>query len=134
MKKLIVLLAMLITGCSTIKDSYLMTKFDANEYQLITQIRIDSRYSINDCDNFFAAKNDAAVVAKETELFALYSEHLPHNGDSYKAAQALNEIAQGLIKRYTAGEKVSTQFCKLKFEGIEHSADLIQTVLGGRPR
>jgi len=46
----------------------------------------------------------------------------------------LNEIAQGLVTQYNISNKVSPIFCKLKFEGIEHSANTIQHVLGGRPR
>jgi hypothetical protein len=73
-------------------------------------------------------------MANKTELFEAYSEQLPSNGDGIKAAQALNEIAQGLVKQYNEQGKVSPLFCKLKFEGIEHSADTIQHVLGNRPR
>ena len=86
------------------------------------------------CNNPLMIQPNAVAMANKTELFEAYSENLPSNGDGVKAAVALNEIAQGLKDRYNSGDKVSPLFCKLKFEGIEHSADLIQHVLGKRPR
>jgi hypothetical protein len=134
MRKLLPILAVtLLTGCA-ITDAYLMAKFDSNEYQQMTQIRVDARRFKNDCDSTETSKLNALDLANETELFVAYSEHLPHNSDSTEAATTLNEIAQGLAVRYKNNEKVTQLFCKLKFEGIEHSADLIQKTLGNRPR
>lgn len=134
MKKLLLLLSVLaLNGCA-VYDAVLMTKYDPNEYLLISEIRIDARHYATACTNPLMSQPNAVAMANKTELFEAYSENLPHNGDGIKAATALNEIAQGLVKQYDSGTPVSPIFCKLKFEGIEHSADTIQHVLGNRPR
>ena len=133
MKKLIVFLFPLLASC-TIYDSLLMTKYDPNEYLLITEIKVDATDYLQQCEDVSKSRLNAMALSYKTKMFAAYSEHLPNNGDGIKAATALNEIAQGLKDRYNSGDKVSLLFCKLKFEGIEHSADTIQHVLGNRPR
>jgi hypothetical protein len=133
MKKLIVLLFPLLTSCA-VYDAVTMTKYDPNEYLLISEIRIDARHYKDLCDNQTASKTNSIALANKTELFEAYSENLPSNGDGVKAAKALNEIAKGLVDRYNTGDRVTPIFCKLKFEGIEHSANTIQHVLGNRPR
>lgn len=133
MKKIILLLLPFLASCAAV-DAVLMTKFDPNEYQLISEIRVDASLYKNECANPLTSQVNAIAMARKTQLFEVYSEHLPRNGDSYKASQALNEIAQGLVTHYNNGSTVSPLFCKLKFEGIEHSADTMQHVLGNRPR
>jgi hypothetical protein len=133
MKRLIILLFPVLASCTAV-DALLMTKFDGSEYQQITEIRIDAGEYKTQCDDPDKSKLNAMELSHKTLMFEAYSEHLPRNGDSYKASQALNEIAQGLKDHYAKGDKVSIIFCKLKFEGIEHSADTMQHVLGNRPR
>jgi hypothetical protein len=134
MKKLMSLLALcLLPGCAAV-DAVLMTKFDSTEYQEITEIRFVAEKYAPQCEDAVASKNNANDMATRTRLFELYSAELPRNGDGVKAATALNEIAQGLAKKYNDGEKVSPLFCKLKFEGLQHSADTIRHVLANRPR
>ena len=100
----------------------------------ISEIKVDARHYAAACNNPIMTQPNAQSMADKTELFEAYSENLPRNGDGVKAAKALNEIAQGLVKQYNDQGKVSPLFCKLKFEGIEHSADLMAHVLGKRPR
>lgn len=134
MKKLLILLGVLtLNGCAVI-DAMQMTKYDPNEYLLITEIKVDSTDYMVQCDDAAKSRLNSLVLSHKTRMFAAYSEKLPRNGDGYKAAKALDEIAQGLKDRYNSGDKVSPIFCKLKFEGIGHGADLIQHVLGNRPR
>jgi len=134
MKKLLLTLFVLnLSGCA-VYDAVTMTKYDPNEYLLISEIRVDARHYAKGCNNPVMNQPNALAMANKTELFEAYSENLPSNGDGAKAAKALNEIAQGLVAQYNTGAPVSPFFCKLKFEGIEHSADTIQHVLGNRPR
>lgn len=133
MKKLIVLLLPLLSSCA-VYDAVTMTKYDPNEYLLISEIRVDARHYAVACGNPIMTQPNAVAMANKTELFQAYSENLPSNGDGVKAATTLNEIAQGLVKQYNTNGSVSALFCKLKFEGIEHSAETIQHVLGNRPR
>jgi len=133
MRLLALALVLLLNGCA-VYDAVTMTKYDPNEYLLISEIRVDARHYAEGCNNPIMSQPNAVAMARKTELFQAYSENLPSNGDGIRAATALNEIAQGLVTQYNTNGKVSPLFCKLKFEGIEHSADTIQHVLGNRPR
>jgi hypothetical protein len=133
MKLLVALATVLLSGC-TLVDAYLMTKFDSNEYLLITQIRVSAQRFEKQCDNAISSTGNATAMSNLTELFASYSEQLPHNKESAKSAKTLHEIAQGLSDRYMRREPVSTAFCKIKFQSIEHAAQLIQNVSANRPR
>jgi hypothetical protein len=134
MKKLIAILSIVaLNGCAAY-DAYLLGSYDPNEYQLTTQIRLDARHYKETCDDPVASKANALYLANKTELFVAYSEYRPHNSNAIKASQALNEIAQGLKDKYNTSGEVSTLFCKMKFEGVEHGADTIQHVLGNRPK
>ena len=133
MKRLILLLVPLFAGC-TLVDAYLMTKYDANEYQMAVEIRTDAIKYKKQCDDAVATKINANAIADKTQLFENYSEHIPRNDNGASASRNLNEIAQGLAKRYNSGDKVSPTFCRLKFEGIEIGAVTVQSVLAKRPR
>lgn len=122
-----------LQGCAVI-DAYLMTKYDPNEYRIVTEIRAIARQAKDDCSNPQTSKTNAIIVQTQTNLFKLYSEHIPRNDNGISAAKSLNEMAQGLVDRYKSTEPVSPAFCKIKFGSIEHSAELIQHTLGNRPR
>jgi hypothetical protein len=132
--KLIVLslTTMLLSSCA-LWDAYFMAPYDANEYLQITEIRAASGQYRRQCDNPILAPQNAQTIANKTDLFEKYEELIPRNDNGYRAARALNEIAQGLNTAYSKGP-VSPMFCKLKYNNIEHSAELIQRVTAGRPR
>lgn len=110
-----------------------MAPYDANEYMLITEIRTTAIQYRRQCDNPVMAPQNAQAMANRTELYERYEEYIPRNENGQKASRALNEIAQGLNTAYVKGP-VSPTFCKLKYNNIEHSAELIQRVTAGRPR
>jgi hypothetical protein len=132
MKRLIVLLLPLLSSCA-VYDALTLTGFDPNEYRIITEIRVDANHYKNACANPLVAQTNAVAIANKTDLFEIYSEQIPGNDDGYKAAKSLNEIAQGLARRYNT-PPVPTLFCKLKYTSIENSAKVIQHTLGNRPR
>jgi hypothetical protein len=134
MTKYLILIAsaLLLNGCA-LWEAYMMAPYDANEYMLITQIRTDAIQYRRQCNNPVLAPVNAEAMANRTELYERYEEHIPRNENGLKAARALNEIAQGLNGAYVKGS-VSPVFCKLKYNNIEHSAELIQRVTAGRPR
>jgi hypothetical protein len=134
MKKILLALSVLVLSGCTVVDAYLMTKYDPNEYILITEIRADAVIAKATCANAQQSAVMSNKISNETALFMQYSEYIPRNDNGYSASKSLNEIAQGLSAKYNKGETVSPAFCKLKFEGIEHSASLIQKVIGARPR
>ena len=132
MKRLIVLLLPLLSSCA-VYDALTVTGFDPNEYRIITEIRVDANHYKDSCANPLIAQTNAVAIANKTDLFEIYSEQIPGNDDGYKAAKSLNEIAQGLARRYDT-PPVPTLFCKLKYSSIENSARVIQHTIGNRPR
>jgi len=133
MKKLLLLPLMLLSGCTVI-DAYLMTHYDPNEYKLITDIRAEAQLAKAQCDDPAASKANAVKVANDTQLFVLYSEHVPRNEQVISASKDLHTIAQGLADQYAKFDKVSPGFCKIKFTSVESNADTMQTIIGKRPR
>ena len=128
----IILAAVFLNGCA-LWDAYFMAPYDANEYMLITEIRTNAIQYRRQCDNPVMAPQNAQAMANRTELYEKYEEQIPRNENGIKASRALNEIAQGLNTAYGKGP-VSATFCRLKYNNIEHSAELIQRVTAGRPR
>ena len=129
---LVLVTATAISGCA-LWDAYFMAPYDANEYLLITEIRTTAIQYRRQCDNAVLAPVNAQAMANRTELYEKYEEQIPRNDNGKNAARALNEIAQGLNTAYVKGS-VSPTFCRLKYNNIEHSAELIQRVTAGRPR
>jgi outer membrane biogenesis lipoprotein LolB len=134
MKKLVLVSAVvLLSGCSTFIDSYLM-KYDSNEYQQISDIRTTASISKTQCDNPLISESNATVISNKTLAFVQFTQYQPHNDKVKAASIELDKMAQGLKDQYTKGTKVSPMFCKLKFSGIESSAETIQRVVGDKPR
>ena len=133
MKRLLTLpLVVLLTSCALV-DAYLMTKWDANEYKAITDIRAEAQLYKTQCSNEALSIVNANKLAFDTRAFAMYSEQVPRNENVIKASTELDKIAQGLATQYNTG-KVSPLFCKIKFESVENNAATMQKVIGARPR
>jgi len=132
MKQLLLLSVLLLNGCA-LYDAYTMTKYDPNEYKLITEIRSDAQQAKTDCSDTDTSRVNAVNLASKTHMFVLYSEHVPKNKDVIVASTELDAIAQGLSKQYLK-TTVSSVFCRIKFENIETSADYMQKIIGARPR
>jgi len=133
MKRLALLILPLLTSCA-IYDAATLTHFDSNEYLIITEIRVGANHYAGACNNPLLSQSNATAMANKTDLFEKYSEQIPHNSNGLGAAKSLNEIAQGLAERYGQSSPVPPLFCKLKYGAIEHSAEVIQHVIGARPR
>jgi hypothetical protein len=134
MKKLLLVCAVVVlSGCSTLLDSYLMT-YDTNEYRIISEIRADAQGYKTSCANELISTTNSVALADKTRLFVVFSEHLPHNQPVIKASVELDKIAQGLKTQYANGNKVSPVFCKIKFETVEHNAEAMQKIIGAKPR
>lgn len=134
MKKLLLaVMVSMLSGCALV-DAYLMTKYDPSEYKQIAEIRAQAQQYKTQCANAMLSAANAQKLAYDTNVFALYSEHVPRNENVIKASTELNKIAQGLAEQYQKSDKVSPMFCKIKFESVEKSADSMQKVIGARPR
>ncbi len=129
---LVAFTATVLSGCA-LWDAYFMAPYDANEYMLITEIRTNAALYREQCANPVLAPVNAQAMANRTLLYERYEENIPRNENGFRAARALNEISQGLNTAYVKGP-VSPVFCKLKYNNIEHSAEIIQRVTAGRPR
>ena len=133
MKKILIALStFLLTSCALL-DAYLMAPYDANEYLQITEIRVMAGQYRQQCDNFQASAVNAQDITRRTMMFERYSEYIPRNENGYRAAKALNEIAQGLGTAYGKGI-VSSVFCRIKYNNLEQAAELVQRTTAGRPR
>jgi hypothetical protein len=133
MKRIVLALTcVLLTSCALL-DAYLMAPYDANEYLQITEIRVMAGQYRQQCDNFQASAANAQDITRRTVMFERYSEYIPRNENGYRAARALNEIAQGLGTAYGKGI-VSSVFCRIKYNNLEQAAELIQRTTAGRPR
>jgi hypothetical protein len=133
MKRIVLALTcVLLTSCALL-DAYLMAPYDANEYLQITEIRVMAGQYRQQCDNFQASAVNAQDITRRTMMFERYSEYIPRNENGYRAAKALNEIAQGLGTAYGKGI-VSSVFCRIKYNNLEQAAELIQRTTAGRPR
>lgn len=137
MKKIILCgLLFLLTGCASVNnvvDAYLMTKFDPNEYKLITTVRFNAQKFKLQCDNAVASKSNATKIADDSLLYVLYNQYIPRNKELNLASQNLLGMANGLSDQYNKGP-VSPAFCKVKFQNIETLAEKIQSAVAGRPR
>lgn len=122
-----------LSGCSVL-DAYLMTHYDPNEYQIITSIRADAQQHKKTCDNVEVSRHNSQRLAASTQMFVLYSEHIPRNIDVIESSKSLHAMAQSLADQYVKNDKVSSVFCRLKFENIEAGAENMQKTIGGRPR
>ncbi len=133
MKRIVLALTCVLLNSCALLDAYLMAPYDANEYLQITEIRVMAGQNRQQCDNFQASAVNAQDITRRTMTFERYSEYIPRNENGYRAAKALNEIAQGLGTAYSKGI-ISATFCRLKYNNIEHAAEIIQRTTAGRPR
>jgi hypothetical protein len=133
MKRIVLVLTCVLLSSCALLDAYLMAPYDTNEYLQITEIRVMAGQYRQQCDNFQTSAANAQDITRRTMMFERYSEYIPRNENGYKAAKALNEIAQGLGTAYGKGI-VSSVFCRIKYNNLEQAAELIQQVTAGRPR
>ena len=134
MKFLLMATLLTLTSGCTLIDSYLMTKYDPNEYKLITDIRANSQIYKTQCEDQIQSKINAGQIRNNTRMFVLYSEHIPRNTEVYNSAKEVDNMAKGIADLYAKSDKVSPVFCKIKYETIEKSADKVQSIIGRKPR
>jgi len=133
MKRIVLALTCVVLSSCALWDAYLMAPYDATEYLQITEIRVLAGQYRQQCDNFQVSAANALDITRRTVMFERYSEYIPRNENGFKAARALNEIAQGLGVAYSKGI-VSSVFCRIKYNNLEQAAELVQRTTAGRPR
>ena len=135
MKRVLLILVLLLSGCATFNDAldaYLM-KYDNNEYKLITDIRTKAGIAKDKCNDPIESKRVAKELSYTSTFLMHYAEHLPHNKPMQHATVELNDMVKGLSEKYDNGT-VSPVFCKIKFKNIEDSANTMQKSEGNKPR
>ena len=116
MKKILVLLVLLLTGCGTVNtmvDAYLM-KYDPVEYKLIVDIRTIAMLAKDKCDDVESSKKTALRLSHLSIELMNFSEYQPHNKPVKESSVDLNNIVQGLKTQYYSDKPVSPAFCKIK--------------------
>jgi hypothetical protein len=123
MKKLFLLCATLLTGCSLMIGPY-----DANEYFLVTQIRTVAEAA--NCNNPIFTANTFELLYVDAAELKNYSQYLPNNDAEIKLTSDLFRIVEELHNK----ENPSVAYCKAKLNIIAKSAERIQQVTGSKPR
>ena len=118
MKKLILISAVFLSGCSLWMASY-----DSTEYSLVNKVRTQA--IVGNC--FSENVKNLYNTTLELKNFAQY---IPRNAATIGLANQLYTIVDELHKR----ENPSPAYCKAKLNTIAKSAEEIQRVVGSKPR
>lgn len=134
MKNILVIMALLLlSGCSTF-NSFLVSKYDTNEYELINWIRTTAELSVETCDDNELSKQNFVTLYSGSLEFKNYTQYLRRNQDTHELAKNLYQLIDQGIDMYATNDQVSQAFCELSLDQIVTSAETIQKVLGDKPR
>lgn len=130
MKKIILILVFLISGCTTIMGP---ANFDNYEYGLINKIyTLSEIYKINCADSNRTKLNFDNLSVISMELVN-YSTDIPNNEGTIKLVIPLYKmISSADIKMNT--ENHSITYCKLKLDNIETTSGIIKHAVAERRR
>jgi hypothetical protein len=109
-------------------------KYDVNEYTQINDIRTTAQRAKQTCDDQQESKKQSVIVYDKIFTFKNYVQYLPRNDKVIMAAGELEEIARELKDKFINSDKVSSAFCKIKFQSIESSAETMQKTIGNKPK
>lgn len=118
MKKIIIVAAVFLSGCSLWMASY-----DSSEYTLVNKVRTQA--IVGDC----SSENVKNLYNTTLEL-KNFTQYIPRNDATIGLANQLYTIVDELHKR----ENPSPAYCKAKLNTIAKSAEEIQRVVGSKPR
>lgn len=134
MKNILVITALLLlSGCSTF-NSFLVAKYDTNEYELINWIRTTAELSVETCSNNEVSKQNFVTLYRGSLEFKNYTQYQRRNTDTHELAKNLYQLVDQSVDMYASSETVSQAFCELSLDQIVISAETIQQVLGDKPR
>ena len=131
MKRLIVISALLLSGC-TVVQAYLMAKYDANEHLMINDIRTTAELA--NCSNNTEMKIAAQRLYGTSVSLKNYSSSIPDNEPVAAMAEGLLEIVQGMRDKYQSSNVVNPTYCKLKIESIVAASTEAQRVIARKPK
>lgn len=130
---LVIMTLLLLSGCSTF-NSFLVSKYDTNEYELINWIRTTAELSVETCDDNELSKQNFVTLYSGSLEFKNYTQYLRRNQDTHELAKNLYQLIDQGIDMYATNDQVSQAFCELSLDQIVTSAETIQKVLGDKPR
>jgi PBP1b-binding outer membrane lipoprotein LpoB len=125
MKKLILLVAIVLTGCANIME-YIPSGWDANQAKVITDIQMETRHF--DCKADLAPQVNR--LAQDVEWFDIYSQTKPTR-DINKLTGTIKDTVKELQERVAEGP-VSPLYCDLKKKIIQQQADILAGSVQGR--
>ncbi len=125
MKKLIVVLAIALTGCSSLKD-YWPSKWDVNQSKIVTDIQQSARNF--DCKADILAQ--AKVLQEQVEWLDIYSK-TKDTRDVAKITGLMNSTVTELKDRSSKGP-VSPLYCDIKKKVMIQQSDMIAHTVQGR--
>lgn len=125
MKKLLVIVAFSLAGCSTILD-YIPSRWDVNQAKVITDLQQQSRN--------FDCKGDQAqqlkTFASTLEWFDIYAKTKPTR-DIAKLTTTLDTTVKEYQDRLAKGP-VSPMYCSIKTKLINQQVEIISGSVQGR--
>lgn len=127
MKKLLLvcLTVVLLPGCA-IWDIYNQSKYDTNEYSLVTEVRTLAQTS-KGCDAESVKKIYFATLKLNN-----FSEYL--NGNNKKSVE-MNTSLLNIVKELNdKPQPIAPMYCNAKLNIIEITAESIQKVTGTKPK
>jgi uncharacterized protein YceK len=134
MKKILIALSFtLLSGCALV-DSYLMAKYDTNEYAAITTIRSQSEVAQAACGDKKKVELHIDEIYKSSVYFKNFAQLRVRNEETSTIAYNLYLITDQLKKHYEKNEAVSVPYCKLKLQQVEKGAITAQKAIGSKPR
>jgi hypothetical protein len=127
MKKLLLvgIFTLQLSGCA-LWDIYNQTKYDTNEYALVTKVRTLAQNS-KGCDE--ASVKNLYSTTLELKNFSEYMK-----GDNKKSIEMNVDLLKLVKELYERPQPVPAFYCTAKLNIIEITAERIQQVTGSKPR
>lgn len=108
------------------------TKFDVDEYKLITDIRFTALVSKSQCSDSIKSQINSENMVTKTMYLKFYEQYLPNNAKGYDAAFILDKMAHEMNQRYATPASVTPAYCVEKYNIILDSAEMMQYAIGKR--
>ena len=127
MKKLLLvcIVTLQLSGCA-LWDIYNQSKYDTNEYALVTEIRTLAQTS-KGCDE--ASVKKLYFTTLQLNNFSEYQ-----NGNNKKSIEMNKGLLNMVKELHDKPQPINPMYCNAKLSIIEISAEAIQKVTGTKPR